>query len=998
MPCIVKVKVRAARNLPVMDEATGLADAYVEVKLGDQQFGETDIARKTLSPVWQVNYFRQEVSDDGDVQDSPLELKVWDHDRLTDDVIGSVHIDLNVLFMATRTRASSAASIAGWFPIYDTLRGVCGELSVVVKVELIGNLNPFGDSSAGVLFFSASRPAPTRARQLRLVQLLGFVEDLVMDDDPEYHWTDTFRTPRSSNDARQMLFFQLSGMVRRQLGRKVLEMGGNAVVGFHLHYDFEQEYGIVVRAYGTAAIVRTEGSRGLARPLPSPAPSAPNSPTRGGTRPAPSLADAVVSGPSSYARVQLLSVTDLPVGVLLRLGGIVATSSVKLISARGADTTAVRDAWWSEIRDEIRSHALALGCYFVIGYSEQVAIRDEVVVLTAVGTAVVLRLRHPLLDGPFAQQQRFGTGTVDDALVRPGKAAARSAKRKAKRRKQRAKSKVWCSVAHIPYSVRNASLQMKVHVCAECKRKFVPPVLLSSMEPPKGLPIVGEGTHLEVRVIRMRGKKHGKDDAEQLSELLPFVLYDIHRQLLIKLKVKGMNAAFGFSLSLDVSATMVVAMASATACYLSPLPPPASLNIVRALSITKNQDVELARTQSCLVSQAEHNRSKLRALAQLAQDAVASSSSSSSSSSSDEVEAGGGVGAAAELGYLDADPLLIVSSSSSSTSSSSSLSACGSGYSSDDEAGLHRGSGGAESNTVALEVDVNVDDDADRDLLAVLLDPLLPDGVRLCTTMRFPGSRCTRRELGNVSLITVVKRISLRTSSRFVNQELAVVFRSLYASLVYKASRMRPVQVVGLRSSVSIASSSGNQITAVVTGMIVKELRAPVLPPIDLPSPLGSFLVPDELLPRLEYAAPVETGSGTCSGGGSESSRLDDDDDDRDGLGGDGEASSRASLRRRGGRQQRRRRGGGSGARTLDYPRPDGPAITLTPLAFVPGKVVQEYLGRLSLSLIREFDDVSEKGGNGAVTHLFVSEAKAMLRGRVASLGGNALTSTMRTA
>jgi hypothetical protein len=32
MPCVLKIKVIEARNLPVMDKNTELADAYVEVK------------------------------------------------------------------------------------------------------------------------------------------------------------------------------------------------------------------------------------------------------------------------------------------------------------------------------------------------------------------------------------------------------------------------------------------------------------------------------------------------------------------------------------------------------------------------------------------------------------------------------------------------------------------------------------------------------------------------------------------------------------------------------------------------------------------------------------------------------------------------------------------------------------------------------------------------------------------------------------------------------
>lgn len=38
----------------------------------------------------------------------------------------------------------------------------------------------------------------------------GFVEELVVNDDPEYQWIDKIRTPRASNEARQVVFLKLS--------------------------------------------------------------------------------------------------------------------------------------------------------------------------------------------------------------------------------------------------------------------------------------------------------------------------------------------------------------------------------------------------------------------------------------------------------------------------------------------------------------------------------------------------------------------------------------------------------------------------------------------------------------------------------------------------------------------------------------------------------------------------------------------------------------------
>lgn len=42
-------------------------------------------------------------------------------------------------------------------------------------------------------------------------------------------------------------------------------------------------------------------------------------------------------------------------------------------------------------------------------------------------------------------------------------------------------------------------------------------------------------------------------DAVRVSEVLPFVEFDLQRQLMLKLKILGMNAAFGYTSKIQVS-------------------------------------------------------------------------------------------------------------------------------------------------------------------------------------------------------------------------------------------------------------------------------------------------------------------------------------------------------------------------------------------------------------------------------------------------------------
>ncbi len=82
--------------------------------------------------------------------------------------------------------------------------------------------------------------------------ILGFVEELIVSEDPEYLWVDSFRSSRTSNEARQKLLYQLTSKIRRNVGRKCIDLGGNAVLGYRQTFDLEGETGLIARAYGTA--------------------------------------------------------------------------------------------------------------------------------------------------------------------------------------------------------------------------------------------------------------------------------------------------------------------------------------------------------------------------------------------------------------------------------------------------------------------------------------------------------------------------------------------------------------------------------------------------------------------------------------------------------------------------------------------------------------------------------------------------------------------------
>ncbi|XP_024224160.1 uncharacterized protein LOC100749718 isoform X2 [Bombus impatiens] len=264
MPGKIKVKVLAGRNLPVMDRSGDTTDAYVELKFGNITF-KTDVCRKSLNPQWNSEWYRFEV-EDSELQDEPLQIRLMDHDTYSaNDAIGKVYINLNPLLlpgvpptvkniwtleaaMNTNAGSQSGSVMTGWIPVYDTMHGIRGEVNIIVKVELFSDFNRFRQSSCGVQFFYS----PNIPHGYHTQSIHGFVEELVVSDDPEYKWIDKIRTPRASNEARQTLFFKLSGEVQRKIGLKALDLGGNAVIGYLQNFDLEGESGIVARGIGTA--------------------------------------------------------------------------------------------------------------------------------------------------------------------------------------------------------------------------------------------------------------------------------------------------------------------------------------------------------------------------------------------------------------------------------------------------------------------------------------------------------------------------------------------------------------------------------------------------------------------------------------------------------------------------------------------------------------------------------------------------------------------------
>ncbi|XP_021114764.1 C2 domain-containing protein 5 isoform X4 [Heterocephalus glaber] len=1015
MPGKLKVKIVAGRHLPVMDRASDLTDAFVEVKFGNTTF-KTDVYLKSLNPQWNSEWFKFEV-DDEDLQDEPLQITVLDHDTYSaNDAIGKVYIDIDPLLYS-----EAATVISGWFPIYDTIHGIRGEINVIVKVDLFNDLNRFRQSSCGVKFFcTTSIPKCYRA-----VIIHGFVEELVVNEDPEYQWIDRIRTPRASNEARQRLISLMSGELQRKIGLKVLEMRGNAVVGYLQCFDLEGESGLVVRAIGTACTLDKLSSPAAFLPAcnsPSkemkeiPFNEDPNPNTHSSGPSTPLKNQTYSFSPSkSYSRQSSSSDTDLsltpktgmgsgsagkeggpfkallrqqtqsaleqrggsphrfckrrefpfftltafPPGFLVHVGGVVSARSVKLLdrihnpafvgimgntrsyklldwNSFNADEPETRDAWWAEIRQEIKSHAKALGCHAVVGYSESTSICEEVCILSASGTAAVLNPR-------FLQD-----GTVEGCL------------------EQRLEENlpVGCGFCHIPYDELNMPFPAHLTYCYNCRKQKVPDVLFTTIDLPTDAAVVGKGCLIQARLCRLKKKAQAEANATAISNLLPFMEYEVHTQLMNKLKLKGMNALFGLRIQIT----------SATGVYLAALPTPGGIQIAGKTPNDGSYEQHISHMQKKINDTIAKNKE----LYEINPPEI-----------SEEV-----------IGSPIPEPRqrsrLLRSQSESS----------------DEVIELDLSHG--KKDAFVLEID---DTDAMEDVHSLLTDVPPPSGFYSCNTEIMPGINNWTSEIQMFTSVRVIRLSSLNLTNQALNKNFNDLCENLLKSLYFKLRSMIPCCLCHVNFTVSLPEDELIQVT--VTAVAITFDKNQALQTIKthvekslqrastdneelLQFPLelcSDSLPPHPFPPAKEHLESASSNSGIPAAQRATSVDYSSFAD---------RCSSWIELIKL--KAQTIRRGSIKTTVTVEKASPVAEGnfrnrsappcanstvgvVKMTPLSFIPGAKITKYLGIINMFFIRETTSLREEGGVSGFLHAFIAEVFAMVRAHVAALGGNAVVS-----
>ncbi|XP_078276116.1 C2 domain-containing protein 5 isoform X2 [Rhinoraja longicauda] len=996
MPGKLKVRIVAGRHLPVMDRASDLTDAFVEVKFGNTTF-KTDVYHKSLNPQWNSEWFKFEV-DDEDLQDEPLQITVLDHDTYSaNDAIGKVYIDIDPLLSN-----EAAAILSGWFPIYDTIHGIRGEINVTVKVDLFNDLNRFRQSSCGVMFFcTTSIPKCYKA-----VTIHGFVEELVVNEDPEYQWIDRIRTPRASNEARQRLISLMSGELQRKIGLKVLEMGGNAVVGYLQCFDLEGESGLVVRAIGTACTLDKLSNAATSFLPPCSSPSKdlkevpfsedPNPVVTHSSGPSTPLKNQTYSfSPSkSYSRQSSSSDTDLsltpktgmgsgsggkdggplkalyrqqtqsafehrefpfftlttfPPGFLVHVGGVVSARSVKLLDRiHNPDEPETRDGWWAEIRQEIKSHGKALGCHAVVGYSESTSICEEVCILSASGTAAVLNpkmLQECSMEGCSEhrlsrQPSFFSTGSEKgefDFFLQCQDSASLLGLDDA--------TSLGCSFCHIPYDELNMPFPAHLTYCYVCRKQKVPDVLFTTIEPPLEAAVTGKGCLIQARLCRQKKKTQGEANATAISNLLPFMEYELHTQLMHKLKLRGMNALFGLRIQIAVGENMLMGLASATGLYVTALPSPGGIQVAGKTPSDSSYDQHISNIQKKINDMIIKNR---------------------------------------EIHEINPPEILeeTLGSPIPETQQRSRLFRSNS-ESSDDVSELDLSHG--KKDAFVLEID---DADAVEDIHSLLTDAPTPAGFYSCNTEVMPGINNWTSDLQMFTSVRVFRLNNVTSlTSQGLNKAFSDLCENLLKTLYFKLRSMVPCCLCHVNFNVALPEDELIQVAVTAVAITYDKNQAQCIKACS-----------DKILLRVsaENEEQLQFTLELCTDSQSNPSAVVFSPSKTAGISESGNLQAVCPAIQR--------------VASLDKASPLAEANThhrspiscttstvtvveMTPLSFIPGAKITKYLGIINMFFIRETTSLREEGGVSGFLHAFIAEVFAIVRAHVAALGGNAVVS-----
>ncbi|XP_077425764.1 C2 domain-containing protein 5 isoform X16 [Vanacampus margaritifer] len=637
------------------------------------------------------------------------------------------------------------------------------------------------------------------------------------------------------------------------------------------------------------------------------------------------------------------TLTSFPPAFLVHVGGVVSARSVKLLDRiHNPDEPETRDAWWEEIRQEIKSHAKALGCHAVVGYSESTSICEEVCILSASGTAAILNPR-------YMREGCLDVGSMDHRFEDPSPSS--------------------CGFCHIPYDEFNMPFPAQLTYCYLCRRQKVPDVLFTTIDLPSDAAVTGKGCLIQARLCRLKKRAQGEVNATAISNLLPFMEYELHTQLMNKLKLHSMNALFGLHIQISVGENMLLGLASATGVYLTALPSPGGIQIAGKTSGDLSNEHHMLTIQKRINDTIAKNKE----LYQITTPEF-----------TEEV-----------VGSPIPEPRQRTRLFRSHSESSDELS----------ELDLSHG----KKDAFVLEID---DTDAVEDIHSLLTDASPPTGFHSCNTENMPG---IYNWTSGIQMFTSVRVIRL-SNANLTNQGLNKIFtdlcENLLKSLYFKLRSMTPCCICHLNFTVAVPEEELIQVAVTAVAMTFDKDQIQEKP-ADKPITKGCGETEEQLQFPLELCADspsantqplLKASAGSTSAAVSPRAASVDYGSFADRCSTwlellrlkahtirRGSVKTISSLERSSSLTESRSRSLRSNR--CSFGGSSVTVVKMTPLSFLPGTRVLKYLGIINMFFIRETTSLREEGGVSGFLHSFIAEVFAMVRAHVAALGGNAVVS-----
>ncbi|KAM9204801.1 C2 domain-containing protein 5 isoform 2-T2 [Mergus octosetaceus] len=608
-----------------------------------------------------------------------------------------------------------------------------------------------------------------------------------------------------------------------------------------------------------------------------------------------------------------------------------------------SDEPETRDAWWAEIRQEIKSHAKALGCHAVVGYSESTSICEEVCILSASGTAAVLNprfLQDGTMEGCLEQRLSWQPGFFSIGSEKGEVDFFPQSQDSSSLLGIEEASPPGCGFCHIPYDELNMPFPAHLTYCYNCRKQKVPDVLFTTIDLPVEAAVIGKGCLIQARLCRLKKKAQAEANATSISNLLPFMEYEVHTQLMNKLKLRGMNALFGLRIQISVGENMLMGLASATGVYLAALPTPGGIQIAGKTPNDGNYEQHISHMQKKINDTIAKNKELYEINPpELPEEIIGSPIPEprqrsrllrSQSESSDEVT----------------------------------------------ELDLSHG----KKDAFVLEID---DTDAMEDVHSLLTDAPPPSGFYSCNTEIMPGINNWTPEIQMFTAVRVSRLSNINLTNQTLNKNFNDLCENLLKSLYFKLRSMVPCCLCHVNFTVALPEDEIVQIavTAVAITFDKNQALQASKPPIEKSQQRASTDNEEQLQFPLELSSdplasqPFSPAKEVLEGASSHT--------------GIPAAQRAASLDKASPLAE-------GYLRHRSFPSCANSTVSvvkMTPLSFIPGAKITKYLGIINMFFIRETTSLREEGGVSGFLHAFIAEVFAMVRAHVAALGGNAVVS-----